>query len=250
MSGRITLEVAVTTAEEARLAVEAGADRLELGSALELGGITPSPGTFECVRAAVPRTPIYVLLRPRPGDFAYSDSEFATILQDAAWFLRNGANGIVCGVLDAVGRIDLASSLDLVHTSQGKVVFHRAFDFLVPSPTNLEELIQAGFERVLSSGGAATALAGADRIAELQQQARGRIEVLPGGGVNAENVIELIHRTDCKQVHGAFRKNKSHDRSELERQMGIRSATDGNRVRAVRAKLEEHQRGRCSGRGA
>src|SRR5436309_1986993 len=105
---RITLEVAVTTADEAARAGRAGADRLELCSALEVGGVTPSPGTFIEVVAAVSGVPVYVLLRPRTGGFVYSDREFAALKRDAAWFLANGAAGVVFGLLTDQGRIDHA----------------------------------------------------------------------------------------------------------------------------------------------
>ena len=127
------------------------------------------------------------------------------MLRDVQWFTANGTDGIVSGVLDIHGRIDLASNLDLVHDAQGKCVFHRAFDFMHASVADLEQLIQIGFERVLTSGGALTARQGATRIAELIRHARGRIEILPGGGINPENVAELIRATGCTQVHGSFR---------------------------------------------
>jgi copper homeostasis protein len=242
VSSRITLEVAVTTAEEAVRAVEAGADRLELCTALEVGGVTPSPGTYLSLRDRVPTTPIYVLLRPRPGGFCYTDSEFKTVLRDAAWFMTNGAAGIVCGALDERGGIDTMKSYNLFQIALGKCVFHRAFDFLTDQFAALEQLIKLGFERVLTSGGETTALKGSTRIAELIRHAAGRVEVLPGSGINPENVTELVRTTGCTQVHGSFRsavrESASDAKTELARQMGPTLSTDAETIRNVRAMLD------------
>lgn len=238
---RVTLEVAVTTADEARRAVEAGADRLELCSALDLGGLTPSPGTFLEVRAAV-AVPVYVLLRPRPGGFTYLDHDFAALRRDADWFMQNGATGIVFGVLTHRGRIDQVRCAELVALSNGKAVFHRAFDFLLNLPAELDELIVLGFERVLTSGGAATATDGQAMIAELARRADGRIGILPGGGIRPNNVANLLAETGCGQVHASLRcgvgSRLLYDHPSLGRQMGEQSTTDAALVREMRAMLD------------
>jgi copper homeostasis protein len=256
----VTLEVAVTTADEAQRAVAAGADRLELCSALELGGVTPSPGTFLEVRATVP-VPVYVLLRPRPGGFVYSDAEFATIKRDAEWMLANGADGIVCGVLTADGRIDRARCAELIAIASrdregavnpatpsrsrlARVVFHRAFDFLPDLPVALDELIGLGFERVLTSGGAATATDGQAIIAELVRRADRRIGILPGGGIRPDNVAELLRETGCDQVHASLRGPVQEPLLAANRvigeQMGGRFTTDAELVREMRAVLDRY----------
>lgn len=244
---RIILEVTVTTPDEARRAVAAGADRLELCSGLELGGLTPSPGTFLEVRAAV-AVPVYVLLRPRPGDFTYLDDDFAALKGDATWFMRNGANGIVCGVLARRGhrgRIDQVRCAELVALSNGKAVFHRAFDFLSNLPAELDELIVLGFERVLTSGGAATATDGQAMIAELVRRADGRIQVLPGGGIRPINVANLLAETGCDQVHASLRYRygagcqRIYDHPTLSEQMGGFSNMDAQLVREMRAVLDQ-----------
>ncbi|HEY3787990.1 MAG TPA: copper homeostasis protein CutC [Urbifossiella sp.] len=233
------LEAAITTATDARAAESAGADRLELCSVLEVGGVTPSLGTFLDVREAV-RIPVYVLLRPRPGGFVYCNDEFATIRRDAEWFLNNGASGIVCGILDAEGRIDRARCVELAAMAKGNVVFHRAFDFLPDRFAALEELIDLGFERILTSGGAATAAEGAEKIARLMDRAAGRIEILPAGGIGPQNVEELIKITGCNQVHGSFRgpivSEVSHG---LAAQMGVSVRIEPERVREMRILLDQ-----------
>lgn len=238
---RITLEVAVTTADEARRAAGAGADRLELCAALEVGGVTPSPGTFLEVRAAV-RIPAYVLLRPRPGGFVYSDAEFASLKRDAEWFLSHGADGIVFGMLTPGGQIDRIRCAELVRLARGKAVFHRAFDFLHDQPAALEELIELGFERVLTGGGAATAGEGAAEIARLVRRAGGRIDILPGGGIRPENVGELLRVTGCDQVHASLRGPVPGPTLPatplLADQMGNGRTTDPEMVRAVRAAVD------------
>lgn len=238
---RITLEVAVTTPDEARLAADAGADRLELCSALEVGGVTPSVGTFLEVRAAV-GVPVCVLLRPRPGGFVYSDAEFASLKRDAEWFLSHGADGIVFGLLTRDGRIDRARCSELVRLARGRAVFHRAFDFLGDRLMALGELIELGFERVLTSGGAATAIEGAAEIARLVQGAGGRIGILPGGGVRPGNVGDLLRMTGCGQVHASLRRPATDPTLSakpcLADQMGGGQATDAELVRAMRAALD------------
>lgn len=194
----------VTTADQAFAAVAAGADRLELCSALEVGGVTPSPGTFSDVRTAA-SVPVVVLVRPRSGGFVYTRGEFATLCRDADWFLANGAAAIVSGALDEAGRLHREQCRQLVRLARGKAVLHRAFDALPDQAVGLEEAIDLGFSRVLTSGGARTAPDGADAIRTLVESASGRIEVLAGGGVTPTNVVELIRLTGCDQVHGSFR---------------------------------------------
>jgi copper homeostasis protein len=241
-SRRITLEVAVTTADEAVRACRAGADRLELCSALEVGGVTPSSGTFLQIVAAVPGVPAYVLLRPRTGGFVCSDREFATLTRDAEWFLANGAAGVVCGLLTAAGQIDQARCAELVKLANGKAVFHRAFDFLPDPLAALDELIALGFERVLTSGGAASAADGASRIAELVRRASGRIAVLPAGGIGPDNVTELLRATGCDQVHGSFRSATADPtlaaNPHVGGQMGGGLTTDEQLIRRTRERLD------------
>jgi copper homeostasis protein len=205
MSGRILLEVGVASVEDACNAEQNGADRLELSAALALGGLTPSLGLLLEVKAAV-RLPIIALVRPRPGGFAYSPAEFRVLQRDIDVALTHGAAGIAVGVLNPDGRIDRSRCWELVRqVGQAETVFHRAFD-VTPDPIiALEELIDLGFRRVLTSGQEETAYYGSALIAALIRQSAGRIEVLPGGGINRFTVADVIARTCCEQVHATLR---------------------------------------------
>jgi copper homeostasis protein CutC len=202
---RVTLEIAVTTPAEAVAAVKAGADRLELCAGLELGGLTPSPGVFARVRELVD-VPVWVLLRPRPGGFCHDAEEVEAMARDSRHFLDAGASGVVLGVLDERGGIDDSACRRLADAAEGRVTFHRAFDFTARLPDSLEQLVSLGFARVLTSGGQPTAREGSAVIAELVTQSGGRIEILPGGGVRADHAAQLVRSTGCNQVHAAPRK--------------------------------------------
>lgn len=208
---RVRVEVCAASPADARAAESAGADRVELNAALELGGLTPSLGTLLQTRQAV-AIPIIAMVRPRPGGFCYSPSEFDLMCRDAELMLRHGANGIAMGILTGEGEIDvercrgfMAHIASVGMPPPEGVVFHRAFDFVNDQALALEQLIGLGFRRVMTSGGAATATQGAARIAELIRQSRGRIELLPAGGIRAQNVKDLIARTGCDQIHASVR---------------------------------------------
>ena len=205
MSKRVLIEICVASVDDALAAVSCGADRLELNSALSLGGLTPSNGLFAEVRRRV-SVPLIAMVRPRPGGFAYSASDFDVMLHDARSFIDGGADGLTFGVLHLDGEIDVPRCRQLREVcGDREVVLHRAFD-ITPDPfAALETSISIGFLRVLTSGQAETALAGADVIAELQRRAAGRIQVLPAGGINAHTVTTLVRVTRCDQVHASVR---------------------------------------------
>jgi copper homeostasis protein len=212
MSGRrILLEVCIASPEDAAAAQAGGADRLELNTALALGGLTPSLGTLAEVRQVTP-LPTLAMIRPRPGGFHYGAADFRVMRRDIDLLLAHGADGIAVGVLCEDRRIDGPRCRELVRQAGPRgVIFHRAFD-VTPEPFEaLEQLIDLGVKRVLTSGQAPTALSGAGLIAELIRRARGRIEVLPGGGVNPATVAEVLARTGCDQVHASLR----HRRADL-----------------------------------
>jgi renalase len=201
---RFTLEIAVSTPNEAALADAGGADRLELSTALEVGGLTPSLGTFRAIHAAVD-LPIYVLLRPRPGGFCYSGREFDAMEADAEEFMAAGAAGLVFGILTPAGSIDRQHCRRLIALAHGHAVFHRAFDFLHEPLRAVDELIDLNFERVLTSGCDSTAKAGTARLAALVQHVGRRIEILPAGNIRPDNVTDLVRETRCDQVHSSAR---------------------------------------------
>jgi copper homeostasis protein CutC len=241
-----TLEIAVSTPDEAVVAAANGADRLELSSGLEVGGLTPSLNALLAVREAV-TIPIYVLLRPRPGGFHYSKSEFGVMLRDADEFLKRGASGIVFGVLYSSG-IDRFRCEELVKLAAGRAVFHRAIDFLPDASAAVDELIEIGFERVLTSGQGVTAAAGALQLADLVRHAGERLEILPAGNIRPDNVVDLLMKTHCRQVHSSARsaipETLPSVNNQLAASMGLdgacrRQTTDPKLVAGLRVALDK-----------
>jgi copper homeostasis protein len=195
------VEAAVETLDSALAAELAGADRIELCENLSDGGTTPGTRLIAAV-AERTRLPVFVLIRPRAGDFVYSDDEFGQMIRDTELARRLGIAGIVTGALTPGGRVDVEGTRTLVEAAAGlPVTFHRAIDSAVDLPAALEEAIEVGASRVLTSGGAATAVEGLDLIAALLGQARGRITVIAGGGIREHNVRDVIARTGVREVH-------------------------------------------------
>jgi copper homeostasis protein len=208
------LEVCLTSAEQAKRAELAGANRIELNAALALDGLTPSPGVMESVLKAT-SLPIIAMVRPQPGGFCPSHADFAAMQIDAEWLCDAGAAGIAFGVLQPDGNIDLDRCRRIceIVAGRGELVFHRAFDSAPDPFVALEQLIDLGVTRVMTSGGARTAIEGANVIRQLIERARDRIEILPAGGIGPANVRELIEQTGSRQVHGSFRTHRSPDGS-------------------------------------
>lgn len=237
MSPRIVIEVAVETPEDAAFAEGGGADRLELCSALDLGGLTPTLGTFFEV-AAVRQLPIFVMIRPRGGDFVYTASEFRVMARDLETFLPYRPAGFVFGILKANGRIDVDRSGELLQRANGlPCVFHRAFDRTPDLTQSLEDLVVLGFRRVLTSGREATAIAGSKVIAATVTQAAGRVEVLPCGQIRAKTVAEVVRVTKCDQVHGSFATPLVPEEGRGYRGYPARMRTNSDEVRAVQEAL-------------
>jgi copper homeostasis protein len=197
----ILLEIVASTVDDCLAAEGGGADRIELCAAIATGGLTPSLGTLVEAKKRV-QIPIAAMVRPRAGGFCYSDGDFATMRRDAELIVDNGADGVVFGILHADGSVDTERCAELIKIAgKEQTVFHRAFD-VVPNPSRaLEELIDLGFTRVLTSGQQKTAVEGRELIRQLIAQADSRIEVLAGGGVRAHNVRQLVEATRCRQVH-------------------------------------------------
>jgi copper homeostasis protein len=195
------VEAAVETLDSALAAERAGADRIELCENLSDGGTTPGARLIGAV-AERTRLPVFVLIRPRAGDFVYSDDEFDQMIRGTELARRLGIAGIVTGALTPDGRVDVERTRTLVEAAAGlPVTFHRAIDSAVDLPAALEEAIEAGASRVLTSGGAATAAEGVDLIAALVGQARERITVIAGGGIREHNVRDVIALTGVREVH-------------------------------------------------
>jgi copper homeostasis protein len=197
----ILLEIIASTVDDCVAAESGGADRIELCAAVSTGGLTPSLGTLIEAKRRV-RIPVLAMVRPRAGGFCYSEEDFNVMRRDAGMFLEQGADGVVFGILHSDGTVDskrCGKVLELVGDRQA--VFHRAFDVVPEANRALDELIDLGFTRVLTSGQKKTALDGRDMIRHLIERADGRIEILAGGGVRAHNVQQLIEATRCTQVH-------------------------------------------------
>ena len=200
----ILIEAAVETLESALAAERAGANRIELCAKLSVGGTTPDAGLIAAVAAQV-RIPVFVMVRPRGGGFAYSNDDIDAMSSDIEQAGSIGIAGIVTGALTAHDQVDAQHTRALLDAAAGlPVTFHRAFD-VVPDPLNaLEQLIDLGVSRVLTSGAAPTAAEGVDAIATLVDQARGRIAILAGGGIRDHNARDVIARTGVGEIHTRF----------------------------------------------
>jgi copper homeostasis protein len=198
------LEVCVETVADALAAHAGGADRLEVCSALDLGGLTPSVGLVEQIRHTVP-LPLWIMIRPRCGDFVYTEHDVEVMIRDVKVFQSLQPAGFVLGVLNSDGTINEQACQTLLEVCDQKpVVFHRAFDRAPNSSTALKTLIDLGFHRILTSGGEPTALEGQKAIARLKARAANRIEILPCGRLRAEHLAEVLQTTGCDQIHGSF----------------------------------------------
>ena len=206
MSSSFCIEACIATPESAYEACAGNADRIELNMALELDGLTPTLGLLKAVRKQC-SLPVIIMIRPRSNGFFYSEAEFSTMQADIDLFLDEGVEGFAFGVLDSDRRIDTARIKAIVRQIKDKeAVFHRAFDVTEDPAYALEQLIDCGIQRILTSGSQNAALEGASLIRQLIEQANQRIEILPGGGITPDNVHQLIDQTGCTQVHGTFKK--------------------------------------------
>jgi len=196
----VLLEVCVDSVAGALAAARGGAARVELCAGLAEGGTTPSSGMLELVRERTD-IDIRVLIRPRGGDFLYDGSEWEVMRRDVLAAARAGANGVVLGALAADGGLDPRLADLLEETGPLPITFHRALDMARDPDAVLEQLIELGVERVLTSGGAASAVAGQERIRRWIAAAANRIVVMPGGGVRAHNAAALALATGARELH-------------------------------------------------
>ncbi len=200
------LEIAVFGTEAALIADKAGADRIELCSGYADGGLTPSNGTIQLVKQQV-KCPVFVMIRPRGGDFHYSANEIEVMKNDIAQCKSIGVDGIVLGLLDENRKIDKAGVQELVALAAPlPVTFHRAFDLCHEPFEALEILIDCGIKRILTSGQKSSAMEGATFIAELNKRANGRIIIMPGAGINAGTISEIKTITSCTEFHASAKR--------------------------------------------
>lgn len=195
------IEACVDSVESAIGAQAGGAHRVELCESLLEGGTTPSAGLIEVCRERL-HIPLHVLVRPRGGDFVYSNVELDVMRRDIGVARRLGAQGVVIGALNADGTIDVPATRSLIEAARPlSVTFHRAFDFTPDADEALESLVAMGVDRVLTSGQAPTAVAGTGILARLVRRAAGRIAILAGGGVSEENVLAVIAQSGVSELH-------------------------------------------------
>ena len=197
----VSLEICANSIESAIAAEKGGAHRIELCTNLAEGGTTPSYGQIKwCVEKL--QIEVWPLIRPRSGDFLYSDAEFECILEDISFCKKIGCHGVVVGILDKNGNVDENRCHQIiVAASPMPVAFHRAFDMSNDLAKSLEEIIDLGFVRILTSGGKKDAYSGAETIAKLINQANARIEIMPGAGINDNNITKIAQITGAKCFH-------------------------------------------------
>ena len=194
-------EVCVDSVDSAVAAEQGGATRVELCAALLEGGLTPSAGTIAITRAQV-SIGLQVMIRPRGGDFLYSDTEFASMKHDIELAKQLGANGVVFGLLTVAGDIDSDRTRVLLdHAKPMNVTFHRAFDMTRDPIAALGTLIELGINRVLTSGQEVSALEGAELVHGLLVHADDKIIVMPGGGITEQNIKKVLDTTGAKEIH-------------------------------------------------
>jgi copper homeostasis protein len=239
---RHTLEVASNSVASALAAQQGGADRIELFDNLAEGGTTPSHGSIAVARERL-QIPLFVLIRPRPGDFRYDALETEIMLRDIAQCRQLGCDGVVVGALDAAGDIDVPLCRDLVAAAGPLgVTFHRAFDAARDLPTALEQVIALGCQRVLSSGGQASAQAGSGMLARLVTQAGDRLSVMAGAGIGPDNITDIATTTGCRELHASAKtvrvSGMRYRNADLRGLDNDWTQTDANTVAALRAALD------------
>jgi copper homeostasis protein len=203
MSSRYLLEIACNSAMSAVAAQQGGANRIELFENLEQGGTTPSSGSIAVARDYL-QIPLFVLIRPRPGDFHYGALEAELMLRDIAHCRQLGCDGVVIGALSADAEIDMPLCSELVSAAGPMdITFHRAFDAARDLPTALEQIAGLGIKRILSSGGRASAAEGSAVLASLAEQAGSRLALMAGAGLSAQNITEVALKTGCVQLHAS-----------------------------------------------
>ncbi|SEJ71229.1 copper homeostasis protein [Cyclobacterium xiamenense] len=201
MDKRIVFEAPVYTLEAAILAASNGVDRLELCADFGEGGTSPSAGLLKVVKAHV-AVPVFVMIRPRGGDFVYSRYELQAMREDIRILGRLGADGFVLGVLHPSGAVNETACAALIDAAEGKpCTFHRAFDLIPDKLTALDRIISLGFKRILTSGGSNTVSEGLSVLAEVLTHAGERITVMPGGGLATKNLAPLARTGQLREVH-------------------------------------------------
>lgn len=225
-----TLEACTANIESVKSATEGGAVRIELCSALGIGGLTPSAGMIAKARDLF-KGELYVLIRAREGNFCYSDDEIANMLTDIFMCKTLGVDGVVIGALTPDLQVDLPATKAMSLAANGMgVTFHRAFDRTADWSKALEDIISAGCGRLLTSGQQPNALLGAETMQKIHAQAAGRIRIQAGGGVNVDTAREILVKSQADDIHGSF--------SHLIGDQKITSASDLRQVNEIIKELQ------------
>jgi copper homeostasis protein len=242
---KFSLEICAGSISSALAAQEGGADRVELCDNLFEGGTTPSYGMMKMCLSLL-KIPFFPIIRPRGGNFVYSDLEFITMKHDVLCCLEMGCPGIVFGILLPDGRVDTERCAELVRLSGSmELTFHRAFDRCTDRVKGLEELISMGFNRVLTSGGMDYAVEGIPELKRLVSQAENRISIMPGSGITSENLYQVLTGTGAVEFHTTAKRSPARQEGAVhERSPGTQRLyeTDLAKVKELRALLNSNER--------
>lgn len=238
---KLTLEVIAFDVESCLIAQEIGADRIELCDNPADGGTTPSYGMIKRARA-ITTIDLYTMIRPRGGDFLYSEEAFEIMKADVSMCKEIGCDGVVIGMLTKEGAVDVKRTAALVKLAYPmSVTFHRAFDRTNDPFKALEDIISTGCERILTSGQKPTAIEGATVIKELIEKADERIIIMPGSGIRSDNIVDIAQLTNAVEFHSSARMVKDSEMEFHQPEMGTslkRTILDGDEVRAIRKNME------------
>ncbi len=202
---KFKLEICAGSLQSALAAGKGGADRIELCGNLAEGGTTPSAGVIVSAVALL-KMPVFVLIRPRPGDFLYSDEEFEAMKHDVLFCREHGVKGVVLGLLKADGSVDEDRTVELIRLARPmEVTFHRAFDQCRDPFQALEDIISLGCDRILTSGQAPQAIDGLTLLHQLNRLSAGRISIMPGSGISEQNAERIMRETGAREIHASLR---------------------------------------------
>ncbi len=238
---KIIFELCAETMDACVAAREGGAHRIEICSSLSEGGLTPSR---DLVSTAIERTglPVHILVRPRSGNFLYSNEELSVMAEEIVCMKQLGAAGVVLGLLKPDGSVDVATTRVMVKVARPMAVtFHRAFDATPSLSEALEDVIATGCDRVLTSGGERDVVAGASRLTELVRQSKDRIQIAVGGGLSLQNAASLSRLTRADHFHGSLRRRVTREGlSEADSGAGTPNGfvVDAEEVRSVISRLQ------------
>lgn len=241
LSQPLLMEVCAGGIDDVFLAAHYGIDRIELNSGMAVGGLTPSASLASTARKNFPG-PIIAMIRPREGGFAYSKQEYLQMLNDGEILLASGIDGLATGFLTSEGTVDLERCRKIrALFPKATLVFHRAFDVAASSDIALSQLIDCGFNRILTSGGQPTALAGSAQLKRLHEKAAGRIEILPAGGIRASNLPAIVQESGCHQFHTAAREIVSDHSTQHNRSLnfGLPGKDNGSYGQVSAEQIEE-----------